>query len=379
MPLKIIQRKSGGNFYIRGTVRGQGIFESTGTSDPEAAETLRIQTEARLLNQSIFGRQSTITFLEATEAFVAAGGSPRFLFELNAEGQPKGLAVHLRGSLLRTIKQSDIDKLALKLYPHALPETRLRQFYAPFRAVWNYAARQGWAEVRTWYVPKSRRKGTNTPSDSSRRAGSTATSYERAAAFVGAMSPAPAMVMTALFYTGMRPVELFALECADVDLAQRWLVIRKSKTGEPRGVPVHDFLARMFESLCKRGGKVFRTHKGEPYRILENAGGQLNSAIAGARRRSGITEISPYTARHTVSTQLVVNGVHPYVKDQILGHAVDDMSRRYTNVPQQPLIDAINGIAVPEVWQKVEWLADPLLWSGKLVNSQDARRDRKRS
>lgn len=178
----------------------------------------------------------------------------------------------------------------------------------------------------------------------------------------------------------MRPIELFALEAGDVDIEKRWLVVRSSKTGEPRGVPIHDFLAPVLRSLLQRprlrsNGKVFRTHKGEPYPILENAGGQLKSAIRGARERSGIKDISPYTARHTVSTQLVVNGVHPYVKDQILGHAVDDMSRRYTNVPQQPLIDAINGIAVPAMWEGAEWLADPLAWSRKLAGEQGKRTD----
>lgn len=51
---------------------------------------------------------------------------------------------------------------------------------------------------------------------SSLRIGSSTTSYERAAAFVGTMPPAPAMVMTALFFTGMRPIELFALDGSDV-------------------------------------------------------------------------------------------------------------------------------------------------------------------
>ena len=54
--------------------------------------------------------------------------------------------------------------------------------------------------------------------------------------------------------------------------------------------------------------------------------------------------MAPYTARHTVSTQLVVEGVHPHKKDQILGHAADDMSRHYTQVPQAPLIEAINKL-----------------------------------
>ncbi len=314
-----------------------------------------------------------MTFDRAADAHLAAGGSDRFLLEIGADGKPRGIIEHLRGKKLYTITQDDLDRMAAKLYPTALPETRIRQFYGPFRAVWNFAVMEGWADAKKWRLPK-KPKGTNVETLKKFRSGSTPTSYDRAAQFVLAMSPAPAMVMTALFFTGMRPIELFALEADDVDVPGRWLVVRSSKTGEPRGVPIHEFLAPVLRSLCAQGGKVFRTHKGEPYPILEDGGGQLKGAIRGARERSGIKDISPYTARHTVSTQLVVNGVHPYVKDQILGHAVDDMSRRYTNVPQQPLIDAINGIAVPDVWTKAEWLADPLAWSPKLFNSQEARR-----
>jgi integrase/recombinase XerD len=164
----------------------------------------------------------------------------------------------------------------------------------------------------------------------------------------------------------------------DVDLESRWLVVRSSKTGEPRGVPIHEFLVPLFASLLKRGGKVFRTHDGKPYAALENAGAQLKNPLRGAQARSGITDVSPYTARHTVSTQLVVNGVHPYVKDQILGHAVDDMSRRYTNIPQKPLIDAINTIEVPASWRALEWWQDPLTWSRKLAGEQGRRTDLER-
>ena len=47
--------------------------------------------------------------------------------------------------------------------------------------------------------------------------------YERAAEFVLAMSPANAMVMTGLFYTGMRPIELFVLNSDMVDVPGRWI------------------------------------------------------------------------------------------------------------------------------------------------------------
>lgn len=374
MPLYVELR--GKIWYVRGTVGlvdGESIpvTKSTRTSDKRQAEAIASKLEHTIRQENIVGKKAVVTFLHAAVAFVAAGGSNRFVGT-----ETEGMCSKFAHRKLMSISQADLDKAANEMYPHALPETKLRQFYAPFRAIWNYAAMEGWAEHKKWRLPK-KPKGTNVETLKKFRSGSTPTSYDRAAEFVCAMSPAPGMVMTALFFTGMRPIELFALEADDVDVAKRWLVVRASKTGEPRGVPIHEFLAPVLESLCARGGKVFRTHKGEPYPILEDGGGQLKGAIRGARARTGIKDISPYTARHTVSTQLVVNGVHPYVKDQILGHAVDDMSRRYTNVPQQPLIDAINGIVVPVLWEKVEWLADPLAWSSKLVNSQEARRDLK--
>jgi hypothetical protein len=59
---------------------------------------------------------------------------------------------------------------------------------------------------------------------------------------------------------------------------------------------------------------------------LCGVGGFLNGRVA-------------HGPRHLLSgfsTQLVVEGVHPHKKDQILGHAADDMSRHYTHVPQAP-------------------------------------------
>ena len=173
--------------------------------------------------------------------------------------------------------------------------------------------------------------------------------------------------MTALFYTGMRPIELFGLKAESVDIQKRWIVLASSKTDEPRGIPMHEFLVPLFTPLVERGGVLFRTPRGKPYPLTEDVGGQLKSAINGARRRSDVTDVSPYTARHTVSTQLVINGVHSHIKDQILGHAVDDMSRHYTHVPQGPLIEAINTLPVVDTWRKAWWWDDPVGCSCRLV------------
>lgn len=372
MPLRLVKRKGSDHWYMRGTVRKQRVFESTLTDDKKAAEEIRIKREDRLLKDSIHGRESTVTFFEAAVSYMAAGGSPRFLGE-EVNGKWTRLLGHFETRILHTITQDDLNAAAERLYPNTQYDTRNRQCYTPFIAVWNHALPDN---ARKWKRPK-KPKGTTVVRLRPVRAGTQPVAYERAAEFVLAMSPANAMVMTALFYTGMRPIELFVLNSDMVDVPGRWITLANSKIGEPRGIPIHEFLVPLLTPLVERGGILFRSPRGEPYPVREDISGQMKTAIRGARRRSGVQGISPYTARHTVSTQLVINSVHGHIKDQILGHAVDDMSRHYTNVPQAPLIDAINTLPVIASWAAAKWMKDPVGMSKQYVEGMGARNDLK--
>lgn len=371
MPLELKDRK--GVWYLRGTVRGIRVYESTKTREREIAEAIRAKREAELSQESVFGKKAVVTFDTAAKSYIDAGGTSKYLIEEGkTSGVVKGLVVYFKGVKLHTIRQSDLDAAAKKLFPNVGPATRNRQCYTPFIAVWNHAAADArqWAEPRRWERPRVS-KGTAIRVKA-QRAGTRPVSYDHAWRFVSAMSPAAAMVMTALFYTGMRPIELFALEAAEVNVKGRWIVVLSSKTGEARGIPMHEMLVPLFEAISARGGMAFRTHRNEPYPITDDeTKGQLSSAIRGARKRSLIKDVSPYTARHTVSTQLIINGVHEYLKDQILGHAVTTMSRRYVHVPQQPLIDAINTLPVIEGWAHAPWMLDPIKWQRRLVRYEN--------
>jgi integrase/recombinase XerD len=372
LSLKLVKRKGSDHWYIRGTVRKQSVFESTGTNDKEAAKAIRTNREARLLKDSVYGKESSVTFFEAAVSYMDAGGSPRFLGE-EVNGKWTRLLGHFETKILHTITQDDLNAAADRLYPNTQYDTRNRQCYTPFIAVWNHALPDN---PRKWKRPK-KPKGTNVKRLKPVRAGTKPVTYERAAQFVLAMSPANAMVMTGLFYTGMRPIELFGLDDTMVDLPGRWIALANSKIGEPRGVPIHEFLVPLLTPLVERGGILFRSPRGTPYPVRDDISGQMKTAIRGARKRSGVLGISPYTARHTVSTQLVINGVHGHIKDQILGHAVDDMSRHYTNVPQRPLIEAINTLPVIPAWAAADWMKDPVGMSKKYVEGMGARNDLK--
>jgi integrase len=368
MPLTKFKRPNG-KWYVRGTVtvgdRSKSVYKSTGVTGEAEAEIWRADYESRLIKGLLHGEEYIATFAEAVTSYRESGGTRRFV---------EPLLRHFKTAKLKSITQSDLDKAARVLYPNTSPETRNRQVYTPFIAIWNHAVGNEWAVPRKWARPR-KAKGTNVVALKKQRAGTHPVTYDHAAQFVAAMSPAPAMLMTALFYTGMRPIELFGLEAKSVNVKGRWITLTKTKTGEPRGVPMHEFIAPLFASLAERGGILFRTHKGEPYAIKEDGGGQLKTAINGARKRSGIHDVSPYTGRHTVSTALVVAGVHPHIKDQILGHAVDDMSRHYTNVPQAPLIEAIDLLPVPDLWRAQPWWEDPVKWASRLHENMGRRTD----
>ncbi|WP_346772369.1 site-specific integrase [Chelativorans sp. AA-79] len=349
---------------------GQHVYKSTKLYDRERAEIFRIREESRLLDEQTWGIKATKTFKDALDSYLLTGAPPRFV---------NSLLDRFSSKRLKDITQNDLDEAARKLYPNAQAQTRNRQFYTPFIAVWNHAAGNNWADVRKWRRPRKPRGATLVRARSS-RSGTRPVDYELAARFVAAMSPAPAMIMTALFYTGLRPIEAFALTADDVSLENRWLVVRSSKTGEPRGVPLHSFLCEWLGPLVERakdGGALFRTPRGKPYTEVQEGGGGLKTAINGARRRSGIKDVSPYTGRHTVSTGLVIAGVHPHIKDQILGHAATDMSRHYTNVPQKPLIEAIDMLPVPDLWRSLPWVASPKDWWSRLAEGTGRRRNSK--
>src|SRR5579883_1147561 len=117
MPLKLVRHKKSPHWYIRGTVRGQTVFETTGTGDGKAADALRIKREAQLLERSVFGRGANVTFLEASVSYLESGGEGRFVTKLVDE---------LGSVAVSEIGQEQADHVARKLYPKAGPSTRKR-------------------------------------------------------------------------------------------------------------------------------------------------------------------------------------------------------------------------------------------------------------
>src|ERR1700712_744196 len=124
MPLKLVRRKRSGHYYLRGTVRRQSVFETTGTDNLEAAEALRIGREHQLLQRSVFGQGVTMTFAEVAVSYLEDGGDGRFLGEFDEETGDWSLLIgQFSKKPIAKIGQAEIDAAAKRLYPGRAPAT----------------------------------------------------------------------------------------------------------------------------------------------------------------------------------------------------------------------------------------------------------------
>lgn len=279
MPLRLVRHpKRSPHWYIRGTVRGQAVFETTGTSDKPAADALRIIRESQLLNRSVFGTSANVTFLEAAVSYVEAGGEARFVTKITDE---------IGGLHLLEIDQDRADITARKLYPTAGPATRKRQFYIPLCAVLNHSAKRKWC-------PKPMIEHPSVPEPTT-----TFSSPSRLARLLPhCTSRNMRLFVTMLAYTGERLEQIVFLNWdRDINLARRTITFQRTKNGTMRTVPIHDALLIELSAVPeeKRRGRVFHwRHKTAVHPPLKNA-----------CKRAGIDYLPPHQqGRHTFGTWL---------------------------------------------------------------------------
>jgi len=281
MPLKLTRRHGSLNWYIRGTIRGIAVDETTGVSDKAAAEAIRARREWEILQGSIFGRQASATFLEAAVGYLEAGGEARFV---------KRITDHFAGKLISEIDQAAIDKAARSLYPNAAPATLNRQLYAPISAIINHGAERGLCQARKIArpsLPKGRVRWLT---------------LNEAESLIAHCAPHLRPLIIFLFYTGARMSEALYLNWRDVNLQNAQVQFIDTKNGESRGVPLHPRVLAELASMPHRADEVFRRPDGFAYERKDAAGGQIKTAFKGACRRAGITDFSPHDCRHTWAT-----------------------------------------------------------------------------
>ncbi len=149
-----------------------------------------------------------------------------------------------------------------------------------------------------------------------------------------------AVVVLAL-HTGMRKSEILGLEWERLDLSSARIRLDRTKSGEPRGVPinraVYDVLVALQPEAELRRGRLFPAGH-------DRRGSQIRTAFEAALRRAGITGFRFHDLRHTAASHLIMRGASLKDVQEILGHADLRMTSRYAHLSPAHLRGAVERL-----------------------------------
>jgi integrase len=120
--------------------------------------------------------------------------------------------------------------------------------------------------------------------------------------------------------TGMRRSELLGMRWADIDLEARTVLLRNTKNGHPRAVPLSPRAVGIIRTTPRVGDTVFP--------ISANA---LRLAWERLRRRAGVSGLRFHDLRHEAVSRFFEKGLNMAEVAAISGHRDPRMLMRYTH------------------------------------------------
>lgn len=274
-------------WYVRGTIAGRPIHQSTGETDQGSARQVRDQIVAQALRQGRGARFRPLTFAGAVNLYLAAQKSDRFLLPL---------LDHWRDTPVAEITGAAIRQAAIDIYPAGSAATRNRQVITPARAVINHAAeldRCAFVRVARFREQPARK---------------TPASLEWIEAYTAAATsrgrPADAAMEWFMYLTAARLGQAVRLTWSDLDLGAGTAILRAPKGDGDQVVNLPPVLVAAIASLPgerETWRKVFR------YACQRSVYKQRRATCTAA----GIQYLPPHSARHGFATGLLRAGVDP--------------------------------------------------------------------
>lgn len=266
--LKIFKR--GKYWYIRGTINGVRIYQSTKTTRKAEAEAACLRRQGEL-------NRSPHSFARAVNLYLEAGGEERFATEL----------LHYFGDTpLEEITVAAAHEAAHALYPDCKNSTKNRQAITPLRAILRTGADAGLCPLINLKSLKEERVTRPTASGKW---------FEK---FFKHANPNLTAICLFMAKTGRRVSEAVNLTWDDVDLQKGVAYLPTTKTGRPVSVHLTPDLVAVMANLPKRE-RVF----GYSYRW------SVLTAIKRTCERASIKYLTTHElGRHTFATLYLRHG-----------------------------------------------------------------------
>jgi integrase len=317
MPLKFHApgtRKGNRWIIARGTVGGERIEISTGTTDPLAAERFAARYVAGFLDGRAPQPGETVTFARAAERYRAAR-KPSKADGVRLDRLTAAIGTRAVGEITR----DTLVEAADALYPGGKASSLNRNVIAPAAAVLHYAADNHWCGYRRIKRYKEPRPVTR------------ALAEDAAESLIAAAAGEVRKLLLFLFRQGTRITDTLRLDWRHIDLKTRAFQIHVSKTDEWLTLPLSDEVFFALANTREKSGPVF------PWR-------NRWAAYKAIRKAVGATGIrfTPHMARHSLGTRLSAQGASLKVIMGALGHRDAKSSLRYQAGEVEVIRGALN-------------------------------------
>lgn len=138
--------------------------------------------------------------------------------------------------------------------------------------------------------------------------------------------------------TGARKNEILKLTVNDLDLERRVAILRETKNGETRKVPIVRYLLDVLKvHFAWREGYVQETAEESKYLFPRRDGYQpidIRKAWENARDKAGIIDFRFHDLRHSAASYLAMNGASQLEIAEVLGHKTLQMVKRYAHLSE---------------------------------------------
>lgn len=167
-------------------------------------------------------------------------------------------------------------------------------------------------------------------------------SREEAETLINVAEPLIKPIIIAALQTGMRKGEILGLKWSQVDLVHKVIHLPKTKSGEPRSLPINN---QLYATLCEPKVKNIDS---DAYVFVnpdtKTRWSDLKSLFRRAVKRAKLSHrgIVFHHLRHTVASWLVMAGVPLMTVAKVLGHADIKMVMRYAHLSPEHMNAAMS-------------------------------------
>ncbi len=140
--------------------------------------------------------------------------------------------------------------------------------------------------------------------------------------------------------TGMRQAEILNLKWANIDSNANQIVLKKTKSGKIRYIPMHPDVLEVLNGLPQKREYVFFDDN-----EARTWHGKRRVDFDAALDQAGIRDFRFHDLRHTFASELVMKGADIKTVSELLGHSTTRMTERYSHLSASHKGLAINLLA----------------------------------